>query len=231
MVNRVIPPVITIKSAITACQKDGERILAMTNYSVVKSFVVSMHTTASTQFRQTYVKIWIKMCNFDFNETDSLFRDFLNNVRLPKLTKVMAADGNEKVIDKQCVQDVFAHAFQMVWEHEYSCIDYNDMVTLLQSGEKAVVVEVESDGANRAAKTSAQMVKRIESTGCCWAGIKFLLLHFQFPMVDHKTVLAEYETIIHELNRYAKKCDIVPGFSCCKTNESDSWRVTAIAIY
>lgn len=167
---------------------------------------------------------------YNSDRTDSLFRDFLNNVRLPELMKVIDADGAEKVIDKQCVQDVFTHAFQMVWDHEYSCIDYNDILTVLQSGEKAVAVVVESNGVDRAEKNAVQLVKQISSTGC-WPEIKFLLLHFQFAVADHKPALAEYGTIIHELARYIKEYDILSGFSSGNTNDSDAWRVTAIAIY
>lgn len=166
----------------------------------------------------------------EINEFD--YSDRFYNLRLPGIKKVIGADGTEREVDEQCIRDINSHIRKMVADYKYTPIDLNDMVTVLQSGNSAFVVEVESSGLDRAERALSMLVERFELTDCPLEQVKGLILHIQFTAEDYKPTLEEQITIEETLFQYvAKDISLLMGFTDDGTGKEDTLIVTAIAIF
>ena len=161
---------------------------------------------------------------------DTSPRDIFEGVRLPEVKKVIGADGAEKAIDDSCVREIWNHAFQIVADHKYTCVDFNDVANLLQSGESAVVTVVECNGPDRAERTALTLVERVESAGWRWEEVKGLLLHFQFADAASQPCGREYAAIEDLVGACREGFGMLCGFSDNGKRNGDSWTVTAIAV-
>lgn len=159
--------------------------------------------------------------------------DLLEELRflLPEIKKMIDANGIERESNDECIREVYSHVRMMVADYKYTCIDFNDVTTILQSGENAVVAVAEGSGQNRAEKTATELMKRIEATGCNMKRIRFLLLHIQFADTEFPPTKQEACLIKDTLVPRMGNGDIVIGISDDADGEGDFWRITAIAIY
>ena len=165
----------------------------------------------------------------EINEID--YSDRFYNLRLPEIKKVIGADGIEKEVNEQCIRDVNCHIRMMVTDYKYTPIDLNDMVTVLQSGNSTVVVEVECGGLDRVERTLTLLVDRLELTSCPLDQLKGLLLHFQFTAEDYRPTLEEEITIEDTLFQHvAKDCALLMGFTDDGIGKEDTLMGMAIAI-
>lgn len=154
-----------------------------------------------------------------------------NSLHLPEIKKVIGADGAEREVDEQCVRDVFSHVHKMVTDYKYTPIDLNDMVAVIQSGESATVVKVESGGLDRVERALAMLVDRFKLADFLLGQVKGLILHIQFTAEDYKPTLEEHITIEETLFQHvAKDNSLLVGFTDNGTGKGDSLTFTAIAI-
>ena len=134
-------------------------------------------------------------------------------------------------MDEQCILDINSHVRKMVTDYKYTPIDLNDMLTVLQLGNSAIVVEVESGGLDRVERTLALLLNRLELAGCLFNQVKGLILHFQFTAEDYRPTLEEHITIEDTLFQHvAKDIPLLMGFTDDGTGKGDALTVTAIAI-
>lgn len=154
-----------------------------------------------------------------------------NSLHLPEIKKVIGADGAEREVDEQCVRDVFSHVRKIVADYKYTPVDLNDMVTVLNVGNSAIVVEVESSGLDRAERAMALLVERFKLANCPLNQVKGLILHIQFTAEDYKPTLEEHITIEETLFQHvAKDISLLVGFTDNGTGKGDALTFTAIAI-
>ena len=106
------------------------------------------------------------MKNMDIMENDMVYSERFYSMRVPEIKKVIGADGTERVVNEQCIRDVYSHVRKMVVDYKYTPIDLNDMITVLQSGNSAVVVEVESGGLDRAERALTMLAERFITAMC-----------------------------------------------------------------
>jgi len=166
----------------------------------------------------------------EINEID--YSDRFYNLRLPEIKKVIGADGTERVVNEQCIRDVYSHVRKMVVDYKYTPIDLNDMITVLQSGNSAVVVEVESGGLDRAERALTMLAERFELADCPLEQVKELILHIQFTAEDFRLTLEEQNTIEETLFQHvARDISLLMGFTDDGTGNEDTLTVTAIAIF
>lgn len=162
---------------------------------------------------------------------EKAFSDQFNSLRLPEIKKVIRTDGAEREVNVQCVRDVNSHVRKMVIDYKYTPIDLNDMLTVLQLGNSAIVVEVESGGLDRVERTLALLLNRLELASCPLDQLKGLILHFQFTAEDYRPTLEEHITIEDTLFQHvAKDCALLMGFTDDGIGKEDTLLVTAIAI-
>lgn len=153
------------------------------------------------------------------------------NLRLPEIKKVIGADGTEREVNEQCVRDVNCHIRMMVTDYKYTPIDLNDMITVLQTGNSTIVVEVESGGLDRVERALTLLVDRLELASCPLDQLKGLILHFQFMTEDYRPTLEEEITIEDTLFQHvAKDISLLMGFTDDGTGKEETLTVTAIAI-
>lgn len=168
----------------------------------------------------------------EFFGLESEYHILLDGVKLPEIKKIIGADGTEKVFDEEYVREAFCHAIQIAADYKYTNNDFNDVVTLLESGKNAVVVVVECNGENRAERAVKELVERVESTGCSKEQICSWLLHIQFVSAEFKPTGKEYCFIRNAfIQRITNECDIMMGFSDGVDGKGDFWRITTIAVY
>lgn len=167
----------------------------------------------------------------DIIESEIVYSDKFYSMRVPEIKKVIGTDGTERDVDEQCVCDVNSHVRKMVTDYKYTPIDLNDMLTVLQSGDSAIVVEVESDGLDRVERALALLVNRLELADCPLDQLKGLILHFQFTAEDFKPTLEEQITVEETIFQHvAKDISLLMGFTDDRTGKEDALTVTAIAI-
>ena len=167
----------------------------------------------------------------DIIENEMVYCDRFYNLRLPGIKKVIGTDGTEREVDEQCIRDINCHIRKMVADYKYTPIDLNDMVTVLQTGKSAIVVEVESDGLDRVERALAMLVDRFKLADCPLEQVKELILHIQFTAEDYRPTLEEHITIEETLFQHvAKDISLLMGFTDDGTGKEDSLTVTAIAI-
>lgn len=166
----------------------------------------------------------------EINEID--YSDRFYNLRLPEIKKVIGADGTERVVNEQCIRDVYSHVRKMVVDYKYTPIDLNDIITVLQSDNSAVVVEVESGGLDRAERAMALLAERFELADCPLEQVKELILHIQFTAENFRLTLEEQNTIEETLFQHvARDISLLMGFTDDGTGNEDTLTVTAIAIF
>ncbi len=167
----------------------------------------------------------------DIIENEMVYSDRFYNLRLPEIKRVIGADGIEREVDAQCIRDDNCHIRKMVADHKYTPIDLNDMVTVLQTGNSAIVVEVECGGLDRVERALTLLVDRLELASCPLDQLKGLLLHFQFTAEDYRPTLEEEITIEDTLFQHvAKDCALLMGFTDDGIGKEDTLMATAIAI-
>ena len=167
----------------------------------------------------------------DIIEGEIVYSDKFYSMRVPEIKKVIGTDGTEREVDEQCVCDVNCHVRKMVTDYKYTPIDLNDMLTVLLSGDSAIVVEVESGGLDRVERVMAMLVDRFELSDCPLDHVKGLILHFQFTAEDFKPTLEEQITIEETIFQHvAKDISLLMGFTDDGTGKEDTLTVTAIAI-
>ena len=170
------------------------------------------------------------MILFDYNQ-NSTNANFLDNLHIPNIVKVVGVDGNKEIIDNQCVDDIKAAIGQIVTKHEYSCVDYNDVAAILQSGENALAVIVEAQGNDRAEMAAAELIERIEAAGCQFDTIKGILLHIHFTTSPFRLTVKEYGTITGSLWQRLDSCaNLLCGVSDGCNADSNLLRITALVI-
>lgn len=151
--------------------------------------------------------------------------------RFPEIKKMIDINGIERRLNDECIREVYSHICKMTTDCKYTCIDFNDIATIFQSGENAIVVVAEGSGKNRAEKTATELMKRIEATGCNMKKIRFLLLHIQFADTEFQPTRKESFLIKDTIVPRMGDGDIMMGFSDDVDGEGDFLRITAIAIY
>ena len=167
----------------------------------------------------------------DIFEDEIVYSERFYSIRVPEIKKVIGADETERKVDDQCVREVNSHIHKMVVDYKYTPIDLNDMLTVLQTGNSTIVVEVESNGLDRVERALTLLVNRLELAGCPLDHLKGLILHFQFMTEDHRPTLEEEITIEDTLfHHVAKDCALLMGFADDSTGNKDALTVTAIAI-
>ena len=172
------------------------------------------------------------MKNMDIMENDMVYSERFYSMRVPEIKKVIGADGTERVVNEQCIRDVYSHVRKMVVDYKYTPIDLNDMITVLQSGNSAVVVEVESGGLDRAERALTMLAERFELADCPLEQVKELILHIQFTAEDFRLTLEEQNTIEETLFQHvARDISLLMGFTDDGTGNEDTLTVTAIAIF
>lgn len=155
-----------------------------------------------------------------------------NSLHLPEIKKVIGADGAEREVDEQCVRDVFSHVRKIVADYKYTPVDLNDMVTVLNVGNSAIVVEVESSGLDRAERAMALLVERFKLANCPLNQVKGLILHIQFSAENFKPTGRECITMEETFFQHSsQENSILMGFSDDGTGKDDALTVTAIAIF
>ena len=168
----------------------------------------------------------------DIIENEMVYCDRFYNLRLPGIKKVIGTDGTEREVDEQCIRDINCHIRKMVADYKYTPIDLIDMVTVLQTGKSAIVVEVESDGLDRVERALAMLVDRFKLADCPLEQVKELILHIQFAAEeDYRPTLEEHITIEETLFQHvAKDISLLMGFTDDGSGKGDALTVTAIAI-
>ena len=144
---------------------------------------------------------------------------------------MIRTDGAERVVDEQCVCDVNGHVRKMVADYKYTPVDLNDMLTVLQTGNSAIVVEVESGGLDRVERVLAMLVERFKLADCPFGQVKGLILHIQFTAEDYRPTLEELITIEDTLFWHVTEDNsLLMGFTDDGSGKGDALTVTAIAI-
>lgn len=151
--------------------------------------------------------------------------DIFENVHLPVVIKVIGIDGKEKVIDNPCIHDVFFHARRMVEDDKYTRIDLNDVITVLQSGENAVAIEIE----NKCTTDCVQLISTVLEFlhPLC---VKSLLLHFQFTTASDQ-LFTNFNMVSETLSLHLNEETALSAYTDDRTGDKDSFTLTAIAIY
>ncbi|MBR4913233.1 MAG: hypothetical protein IKZ54_10405 [Bacteroidales bacterium] len=168
----------------------------------------------------------------DIMENDMVYSERFYSMRVPEIKKVIGTDGIEREINEQCICDVNNLVRKMVADYKYTPIDLNDMITVLQAGNSAIVVEVESSGLDRAERAMALLIEHFKSADLPLEQVNELILHIQFTSEDFKPTWREYVTIEDELLQHSSQDNsILMGFSYDGTGKEDTLKVTAIAIY
>ena len=168
----------------------------------------------------------------DIIENEMVYSEWFNKIRVPVIKKVFGTDGTEREINEQCVRDINNHARKIVADYKYTPIDLNDMVTVLQVGNSAIVVEVESSGLDRAGRAMALLVERFKLANCPLNQHKGLILHIQFTAENFKPTGREYITIEEALFLHCSQDNsILMGFTDDGTGKEDALTITAIAIF
>ena len=126
---------------------------------------------------------------------------------------------------------LIVHVREMVADYKYTPIDLNDMLMVLQSGNSAIVVEVESGGLDHVERALTMLVDRFKLADCLLGQVKGLILHIQFTAEDYKPTMEECITIEETLFRHvAKDNSLLVGFTDDGTGKEDALTFTAIAI-
>ena len=167
----------------------------------------------------------------DIIESEIVYSDKFYSMHVPEIKKVIGTNGTEREVDEQCVRDVNGHVRKMVVDYKYTPIDLNDMLTVLQAGNSAIVVAAESSGLDRAERAVSMLVERFKLAGCPLEQAKELILHIQFTAEDYRPTLEEHITIEEALFQHvAKNNSLLMGFTDDGSGDEDALTVTAIAI-
>jgi len=165
-------------------------------------------------------------------ENEMVYSERFNNIRVPEIKKVIGVNGTEREINEQCIHDIYRHVHKIVADYKYTPVDMNDMVTMLQVGNGAIVVEVESSGLDRAERAMALLVERFKLANCPLNQVKGLILHIQFTAENFEPTWREYSTIEEVLFLHSSQDNsILMGFTDDGTGKEDTLTVTAIAIF
>ncbi len=171
------------------------------------------------------------MSNSLFTHNEMVYSERFNNISVPEIKRVIGADGTEREINEQCVRDIDSHVRKIVADYKYTHVDLNDMVTVLQVGKSAFVVEVESCGLDRAERAMALLVERFKLANCPLNQIKGLILHIRFTAEDFKPTWKECITMEEALFLHSSRDNsILMGFTDDGIGKEDALTVTAIAI-
>lgn len=120
---------------------------------------------------------------------------------------------------------------QLFLNHKYCCVDYNDVATVLQSGNNAVYGRGKGCGEKRAAKAIAELIRNLESDGNMMEYTKGILLHIRFSPTHHLSFeeLSIVIDILHHL--MAKESNVLYNISDNIYDDGDTLLLNAIVIY
>lgn len=120
---------------------------------------------------------------------------------------------------------------QLFLNHKYCCVDYNDVATVLQSGNNAVYGRGKGCGEKRAAKAIAELIRNLESDGNMMEYTKGILLHIRFSPTHHLSFeeLSLVIDILHHL--MTKESNVLYNISDNIYDDGDTLLLNAIVIY
>lgn len=133
--------------------------------------------------------------------------------------------------DEQQIIDVIQTICRLFLNHQYCFVDYNDVATVLQSGDKAVFGIGEGCNDKRVEKAAKDLMQNLETKGCMVESVTGFLLYIRFsPM--HQPTVEELRSMLDILYRYiGKKSNVLYNATDDIKVEGDSLIMNAIAVF
>lgn len=130
----------------------------------------------------------------------------------------------------QNIVDVIRTVCKTFIDYDFSCVDYNDVATVLQSGKKAVYGKGVGVGDNRENEAALKLIQHIETNGCKMADVKNMLLLLSVSRC-HEPTLENLNTVIDSIHQsVGKYIDILWNASNDIPDDSDALVLNAIAV-
>lgn len=150
----------------------------------------------------------------------TFYRDNTHHNLLPNLDE-----------DEQQIIDVIQTICQLFLNHQYCCVDYSDVATVLHMGNNAVYGVGEGGGDMRAEKAIRKLIHDFKSKGCKMANVKGMLLYIRFSPT-HQPTVEECNFLIDMIYHLkGNECELI--YNACDDNqfEGDTLALNAVAVY
>lgn len=150
----------------------------------------------------------------------TFYRDNTHHNLLPNLDE-----------DEQQIIDVIQTICQLFLNHQYCCVDYSDVATVLHMGNNAVYGVGKGGGDMRAEKAIRKLIHDFKSKGCKMANVKGMLLYIRFSPT-HQPTVEECNFLIDMIYHLkGNECELI--YNACDDNqfEGDTLALNAVAVY